>query len=423
MLPDEASDGPRAPGADPRPAHAPATRTELLDLLTVAAELEHSLACQYLFAAYTLKADVSEGLTEEQLTHVESWERMLLMVARQEMEHLGLVGNLATALGGTLWLGRPRFPYATHLYGHTMALERFSESALKKFVCFERPEDIRPEDAFCREPPKGGPERYRTVGELYELIRTRLVEFAAAGSDPFIGPSGDDVLGTQLGTDFPRLGAMGGGYDVFLLPVTDLTSALAALDLIVEQGEGNPSDDDPSHYRRFLQVLDDLRRLQAEGPPFDPARNVVSNPGTVVTNPAARAVMRLLDDAYRVMLLMLTRLFAHTDESAAELQVLRSVAFFPLMTMAIRPLAEVLTELPAHESDDGTRAGPSFDTGGPVEFLPHRGVAWTVLAEALAELAAGASRAAAMPAMPERLHYIARSLLLVSRRFDADARA
>jgi hypothetical protein len=345
------------------------------------------------------------------------------------MEHLGLVGNLVTALGGTLWLGRPRFPYATHLYGHTMSLERFSEDALKKFVCFERPADIGPEDAFCREPPAGGPEAYRTVGELYELIRARLTEFAADSSDAFVGPSGADVLGTQLGTDFPRLGAMGGGYDVFLLPVTDLPSALAALDLVIEQGEGNPSVDGPSHYHRFLQVLHDLQRLQAEGPPFDPARAVVSDPvlelplerrGTVVTNPAARAVMRLFDDGYRVMLLMLTRLFAHTDESEAELQVLRSVAFFPLMTMAIRPLAEVLTELPADERDDGRRAGPSFDTGGPVEFLPHRRVAWTVLAEALAALAARAGEAAAMEGMPDRLDYIAESLMLVSHRLNAE---
>ena len=79
---------------------------------------------------------------DEELVHVASWERTLLMVARQEMEHLGLVGNLVTALGGTLWLGRPRFPYATHLFGHTRRLERFSEEAVKKFVCFERPEDI-----------------------------------------------------------------------------------------------------------------------------------------------------------------------------------------------------------------------------------------------------------------------------------------
>ncbi len=37
------------------------TREELIYLLSHAAELEHGLACIYLFAAYSLKNDVSEG--------------------------------------------------------------------------------------------------------------------------------------------------------------------------------------------------------------------------------------------------------------------------------------------------------------------------------------------------------------------------
>jgi hypothetical protein len=41
---------------------APVTsREELIYLLTRASELEHGLACVYLFAAYSLKNDVSEG--------------------------------------------------------------------------------------------------------------------------------------------------------------------------------------------------------------------------------------------------------------------------------------------------------------------------------------------------------------------------
>ncbi|MBV9705888.1 MAG: hypothetical protein JO125_00580, partial [Chloroflexi bacterium] len=42
------------------------TREELIYLLSRASELEHGLACLYLFAAYSLKKDVSEGsMTEE----------------------------------------------------------------------------------------------------------------------------------------------------------------------------------------------------------------------------------------------------------------------------------------------------------------------------------------------------------------------
>jgi hypothetical protein len=390
------------------------TRDELLRLLAEAAELEHSLTCQYLFAAFSLKRRTEEGLTEEQLTHVLDWARTILMVARQEMEHLGLVCNLLTVVGGMPWFGHDRFPYPTPLYGHTMSLEPFGVETLRKFVCFERPDEILPEDAFCLEPTPG-----RNVGALYDRIRSLLV--ALDGPQLFLGPVAAEVTGVELGTDFPRLGAMGGGYDVSLRAIADLPSALSAIDLVIEQGEGRPSDDAPSHYRRFLDMLEDVEG----GPAFEAARAVVHNPvlsphegGTVVTNHAARAVMELFDASYRAMLLMLTRLFVHTDESEAEVDTLRGIAFFPLMTMAVRPLAEVLTTMPAHEPDDGTRAGPSFDTGGPVGFLPHRSAAWVVLSEELATLAAHAREVAARPGMPARLSYVAETMALVSRRFN-----
>src|SRR5215472_14830747 len=54
------------------------TREELIYLLSRAAELEHSLACIYLFAAYSLKNDVSEGcMTDEQAEMVRGWRRHL----------------------------------------------------------------------------------------------------------------------------------------------------------------------------------------------------------------------------------------------------------------------------------------------------------------------------------------------------------
>ena len=253
-----------------------------------------------------------------------------------------------------------------------------------------------------------------------------LVELDAQPGALFIGPPSAQVGGQSLGTDFPRLGAMGGGYDIFMLEIVDLPSALAAIERVVEDGEGAPEAREVDHYHRFLHILGAVERAD---PPFEAARPVVSTPvldqpvgrapGTVVTDPLARAVMGLFDGAYRVMLMALTRLFAHTDETEDDLAVLRSVAFFPLMTMAIRPLAEVLTGLPAHAPDDGTRAGPSFDAGGPIAFLPHRTAAWTVLEEELREVADRAAEVAGRPGAPPRLRYVAGSLDLTARRFAA----
>jgi hypothetical protein len=407
---------------------AKSSRTELIRLLTVAAELEHALCCQYLFAAFSLKHDTSEGLTDDQLNRVVDWERMILSVAREEMAHLGIVLNLLTALGGAPEFDHPPFPYPTLLYGHRMALEPFSVATLQKFVCFERPRDIEPADAFCASPPPAAhpSEDFATVEELYDQIRKLLVELDAQPAELFVGPACAQVGGQSLGTDFARLGAMGGGYDIFMLEIFDLASALAAIERVIEDGEGAPEVREVDHYHRFLGILE---AVEAADPPFEAARRVVSTPvldqpiarapGTVVTEPLARAVMGLFDDAYRVMLMTLTRLFAHTDETEDDLAVLRSVAFFPLMTMAIRPLAEVLTAMPAHAPDDGTRAGPSFDAGGPIAFLPHRAAAWTVLEEELREVADRAAEVAGMPGAPPRVAYIAGSLDLTARRFAA----
>jgi hypothetical protein len=75
------------------------TREELFFLLERASELEHGLACIYLFAAYSLKSDASEGgLTETQATMVRGWKRHLAQVAVEEMLHLAQVSNMLTAI-------------------------------------------------------------------------------------------------------------------------------------------------------------------------------------------------------------------------------------------------------------------------------------------------------------------------------------
>jgi hypothetical protein len=157
-----------------------------------------------------------------------------------------------------------------------------------------------------------------------------------------------------------------------------------------------------------------------ESDPFPAAERVLANPTpAAVTNPAARAVMELFDEAYGILLAILARLFSHTDETDDEVAILRSVAFMPLMTMAIRPLAETLTTMPAHQDDDGWRAGPAFDTHGAVLMLPHRSAAWTVLTEALQGLATRAASTAKITGMPARIAYVASSLDLIARRFAA----
>jgi hypothetical protein len=52
-------------------------REELIFLLSETSELEHMVKLAYLFGAFSLKTDVSEGLTEEQLEAVKRWNAAL----------------------------------------------------------------------------------------------------------------------------------------------------------------------------------------------------------------------------------------------------------------------------------------------------------------------------------------------------------
>ena len=85
-------------------------REALIYMLCEAAELEHGIMCQYLFAAFTLKQSEGEGLTEEELTATRRWRSVISHVATQEMLHLALVQNLLSAVGAAPHLVRPNFP-------------------------------------------------------------------------------------------------------------------------------------------------------------------------------------------------------------------------------------------------------------------------------------------------------------------------
>jgi Ferritin-like len=120
-------------------------RRALVDALREAAELEHAVCCMYLFAAFSLKRNVSEGVSLQQLRCIQDWCGDLLLIARQEMEHLGLVGNLLAAIGEPPHFARPNFPLKKHSYGDlgALTLDRFSMQTVERLLGFEQPEDVR----------------------------------------------------------------------------------------------------------------------------------------------------------------------------------------------------------------------------------------------------------------------------------------
>ena len=82
-------------------------REALIYMLCEAAELEHGIMCQYLFAASSLKQRQDEGITAEELDAARRWRRVISHVATEEMLHLTLVQNLLAAIGAAPHLSRP----------------------------------------------------------------------------------------------------------------------------------------------------------------------------------------------------------------------------------------------------------------------------------------------------------------------------
>jgi Ferritin-like len=124
-------------------------REALIYMLCQAAEVEHGIMCQYLFAAFSLKQRTDEGLTPEELEAVTRWRHTIGHVATEEMLHLALVQNVLSAIGAAPHLTRPNLPAPArhHPAGVSLTLVPFGGRALQHFMFLERPEGMALEGA------------------------------------------------------------------------------------------------------------------------------------------------------------------------------------------------------------------------------------------------------------------------------------
>lgn len=231
------------------------TREGLQEYLHAAIQLEHATIPPYLTALYSLKPG-----SNSPAFHV------IRVVVVEEMLHLTLAANILNAVGGEPDLTRtgfvPRYPvYLPDGEADFMvSLEPFSRSAIDSFLLIERPaQSPSEEERVVRRTrvgttiPAVNPEgdqglHFYSIGEFYAEIGRGLAYLHDQGEDLFIGDPSRQVT--------PDLYYSGGG-DV--VPVKDLESALAAIRLISEQGEGlaggiYDEEAELSHYYRFQQL-------------------------------------------------------------------------------------------------------------------------------------------------------------------------
>src|SRR5262245_49776766 len=369
-------------------------REALIYMLCQAAELEHGIMCQYLFAAFSLKQRTDEGLTPEELEAVTRWRQTIAHVATEEMLHLALVQNVLSAIGMGPHLTRPNLPAPAHHYpaAVNLTLVPFGERALQHFMYLERPEGMALEGAKGIDAPVHDAvplpavgdivpqlQDFATIGHLYRSIEQGLAHLAEKFGERqlFVGPP--RAQATSVHFRWPELVA-----------VTDLASAQRALDTILEQGEGARGHWETAHFGAFVRILEDYRAMLATDAAFDPVRPVLF--ATVRRNERDDSIPRIGDRvtamctdlfnvSYEILLQILERYFAHTEETDAQLGTLANAAI-TLMAGVLRPLGDLITTLPVGPEHPGRSAGPSFELFyEDDDLLPHRESAWILLEE------------------------------------------
>lgn len=157
---------------------------ELGRLLREAANIEHALMVQYLFAAFSLKPSylALAGPADDSST-------TLIGVAIQEMRHFARVSELLVAIGALPNLDREDFPFRSDLYPFTLELEPLTQFSVAKYVTAEAPSDAldidqatTPDERAFRVAvaAKVGEAKVNHIGSLYATIISRLQEAMVA---------------------------------------------------------------------------------------------------------------------------------------------------------------------------------------------------------------------------------------------------
>jgi Ferritin-like len=369
-------------------------REALIYMLCEAAELEHGIMCQYLFAAFSLKQGENEGIAAEELEAATRWRRAIAHVATEEMLHLALVQNVLSAIGAAPHLTRPNLPAPAHHYpaGVNLTLVPFGERALQHFIFLERPEGMALERARGIDAPlhEAVPliaegdivpqlQDFATVGHLYRSIEQGLAHLADKLGERYLFVGPPRAQATSADFRWPELVA-----------VTDVASAQRALDTILEQGEGARGRWESAHFGQFVQILDEYRQMRLANPGFDPVRPVMfatvrrcdhDDSVPLIGDRVTSLCTDLFNVSYEILLQLLERYFAHTEETDAQLGTLADAAV-TLMGGVLKPLGDVITTLPVGPDHPGRTAGPSFELFYENDYLlPHRESAWALLEE------------------------------------------
>ena len=336
-----------------RPSARIATLENLREHLQWAIELEHFTLPPYLCALYSLDA----------LRNPEASE-VVVSVLVEEMLHMTLAANVLNAIGGHPRLDSPRMlPGYPRCLPHgdcsfEVPLLPFGSEALDVFLKIEQP--VAPGDL-----PES--DEYETIGQFYSAIRDSVCALCVDLGEPrvFCGDPARQIADAP----FP-----GGGR---IIAVNGLATALAALNEIVEQGEGakhvevwdgdhdeiHPDRQQVAHYYRFQELKRGRRYRRGDTPQSGPTGDTISidwngvrpmrrNPRTSDHAPgsAIRTAQEQFNQSYCALLRLLDAAFNGSPQTL-------KAAIGSMYRLKVQ--AQALMEMP---TEDGlTTAGPTFE--------------------------------------------------------------
>jgi hypothetical protein len=282
-----------------------APRDEAVFLLHVAAEIEHTLLVQYLYAAFSLRldGDFGPGAPPNAAVLTNSWFNAIFQTAQEEMGHLMTVQNILRFIGGPLTLEREDFPFRSDVYPFHFRLQPLARNSLAKYVAAERPDNLvlpadeqKALDELLARVHQGNRESINRVGRVYD----RLLKVTSSLTPDQFRPDLSDFQGTAVDwagqepetlvqrNATGEIVSVGEGVLVFQVKsAKDLRDALTAVAI---QGEGGGADSATSlhsHFRRFFNIYLDANFPDELVVPmaWHPDRPVAVNPNTTIAPP------------------------------------------------------------------------------------------------------------------------------------------
>jgi len=427
-------------------------RLKAIYLLQVAAEVEHALMVQYLYAAYSLDEAFGQGDGTETTQIVDAWKRDLRSIARQEMAHFVTVQNLLISLGAEVYVNRENnFSDHPDAYPFPVRFEKFGQDSLARYAATEAPatEEIKDKNIRARlsnalrRIDATSKTKVKRVGILYAVLYWLFLPDDASRSVwqmpqsiracmSWLKLEGVHVKNADFVAidEYSEFAANREEWEVYedTLHVDDTdprSRALKAIHWIMLQGEG-PSGGDcagaESHFCRFLDIYDKLTShphltAAARAVPLNPFvldshRTEPVSPGAeAITNPETQLWAKLFNARYQMLLLDVLLALSTSRVRDPKLRT-------ELITWASRNEMEFLKQigqlLPNLSRDRGSpekRAGAPFET---VQFPADNTKRWDqqrVLIEGSLELV----RRLKAKTMPHDQRY---SLLQAIETFD-----